>query len=83
MKIGDPVECKHDEAWQAGHRASDQAKARKLGHRFHMGRAAAYMHLDEAYIVVGFTNTDGVQLQGFAPQVSPDDLRPSTKPVYR
>lgn len=85
MQVGDLVECKHDVEWQNSHRRSDQVKARKLGKKTDtfMGRAAAYMHLDEAYMVEAITPTGGLKLRGFAPPVSQDDVQASTKPVFR
>ena len=85
MKIGDHVECKHDQAWQDTHQARDIVKMKKLGKKeaTFKGNAAAYMRLDEAYVVIGFNGKNGVLLRGFAPAVSSKDIQPSTKPVYR
>jgi len=83
IKIGDKVECRHDQEWQTRHLNSDIAKAEKLGKHHFMGNAAAYMHLDEAYVVIGFTKTGGLRLRGFAASVSANDVRLSDKPIYR
>lgn len=84
LGVGSHVECCLSEAAQNAIRARDAVKARKLGVRWcFTSRAAAYMHTDEAYVVVGITPTGGLRLRGFAPQVSPRDVRPSTKPVFR
>lgn len=82
IKAGDKVECIHDADWQNEHRERDSAKAKQLGRPHFMGRAAAYMHLDEAYVVEQVTR-GGLRLRGFAPLVSRRDVRPSTKPTYR
>lgn len=86
-KIGDRVECRHDEDWQRKHCQSDKDKAIKLGKpgSLFVGNAAAYMHPDEAYVIVAITPTGGLRLRGFVPQVccAPDDVQPSTKPSYR
>jgi len=84
-KPGDKVEVRHDSDWQNEHRASDTEKAKKLGKPggTFVGNAAAYMHSDEAYVVVAVTPTGGLRLRGFVPQVSPNDVRPSRQPVYR
>jgi hypothetical protein len=83
VKIGDRVECAHDADWQLAHQRSDELKARKRGVRFHMGNAAAYMHLYEGYVVVAISPNGGVQLRGFCPKVSAKDIQPSTKPNFR
>lgn len=85
MKIGDHVECCHPIEWQNKHRQSDRAKAKKLGikHDTFIGNAAAYMHLDEAYVIEAITETGGLRIRGFAAAVSPNDVRISTKPVIR
>lgn len=83
MKPGDIVECKHDDAWQRKHVASDVAKAQKRGVSFHTGNGAAYMHRDEGYVVLSVTSTGGLKLRGFAPTVSANDVQFSTQPVYR
>lgn len=90
FKPGDLVECAHDVEWQNEHRDSDTAKAIKEAHKrgrrsrdMFIGNAAAYMHTDEAYVVEAVTETGGLRLRGFVPQVSPDDLRRSKKTVYR
>ena len=83
FNIGDPVECTKDHAWQDRRRSSDIRKARKLGKGFFMGTAAAYMHLDEAYIVEGITKKGGLKIRGFAATVSPKHVRISTKSVNR
>lgn len=82
FKIGDKVEVAHDAEWQKTHEASDMQKAKIRGVRFFTGNAAAYMHNDEAYVVVGITKTGGLRLRGFCPQVSAKDVRLSTKPNY-
>lgn len=83
FQIGDKVEVAHDAEWQKDHEDSDMRKAKLRGVRFFMGNAAAYLHTDEAYVVVGITKTGGLRLRGFCPQVSPKDVRLSTKPNYR
>lgn len=85
MKIGDHVECRHSGEWQNKHRRSDRRKARLLGikHDTFIGNAAAYMHLDEAYVVEAITETGGLRIRGFAAAVSQDDVQISTKPVIR
>lgn len=83
MRIGDNIECKRDADWQDKHQRSDRAKARKLGKSFFMGNAAAYMHLDEAYVVVAITQNGGLKIRGFAATVSSKDVQVSTKPVFR
>ena len=82
-KPGDKVECAHSVEWQNEHRDRDIAKARKLGRRRFLGNAAAYMHLDEAYVVERVTETGGLKLRGFTVAVSPKDVRHSDKPVIR
>lgn len=81
--IGSRVETILTDAQQARCRASDAEKARQTGHAHFMGCAAAYMHRDEAYVVVGFTARGGLRLRGFAPAVSPRDVRISTKEPVR
>jgi len=81
LQPGDKVECAHDFAWQEEHRQADIIKGKKLGITNFMGNAAAYMHLDEAYVVQDASR--GVRLRGFCARVSAKDLRISTKPVYR
>lgn len=83
IKPGDIVECKHDESWQRKHVASDVAKAQKRGVGFHLGNGAAYMRLDEGYMVLSVTPSGGLKLRGFAPTVSANDVQLSTQPVYR
>ena len=85
FKIGDKVEVAHDADWRNAHEMSDRAKAIKLGKPggFFIGNAAAYMHLDEAYVVEGITKKGGLQIRGFDIAVSPKDVRISTKPVRR
>jgi len=81
---GDKVECIHDADWQNQRQERDAQKARKLGRRrFFSGNASAYMHLDEAYVVVKVTDSGGLRLRGFASTISPRDVRLSTKPVFR
>lgn len=84
--VGDLVECKHDDDWQQKHLWSDAAKAKKVdvqGQQMFMGNASAYMHLDEAYLVVRISSTGGLCLRGFMPKVSAKDVQLSTKPNYR
>jgi len=83
FKSGDKVECILSVEEQIARRERDAAKAKKRGVRFFLGKAATYMHLDEAYVVMGTTKTGGLRLRGFAPTVSPNDVQHSTKPVYR
>jgi len=98
FKPGDAVECIHETDWQNEHQERDLANAKKLGKHYQragkgrfypnhagpfVGNASAYMHTDEAYIVESITATGGLKLRGFVPQVSPKDVRLSTKPVYR
>jgi len=83
FSIGDVEECLHDISWQESRTQRDLTNGTITGNPNFMGRASAYMHLDEAYVVVGFTPTGGVCLSGFAPAVSARDLRVSSKPVYR
>lgn len=83
FKIGDHVECAHDRVWQEARQDRDKAKARKEGRSFFTGNAAAYMHLDEAYVITRITPNGGLRLRGFAATVSPRDVRLSTQPVYR
>ena len=85
MKVGDHVECRHTIEWQNEHIRSDQVKGQKLGkkHGIFIGNAAAYMHLDEAYVVEAITGTGGLRLRGFAVAVSPNDVQVSSKPVFR
>jgi len=83
INVGDHVECAHDAQWQKEHRERDLRKARQLGQSQFMGNAAAYLHLDEAYVVGGVLSNGGLKLRGFAATVSEQDVRVSTKPVYR
>ena len=88
FSVGDHVECKYSIEWQNKHRASDNRKRRILGLRgdkwdSFCGNVAAYMHLDEAYVIVSITETGGLRLRGFAGTVSPKDVELSIKPVYR
>ena len=85
MNVGDHVECRHGAKWQESHRQRDQRKARMLGKTrgMFMGKAAAYMHLDEAYVIESIDRTGGVKLRGFFATVSQNDLQISTKPVFR
>jgi len=85
FKPGDKVECILSPDEQNARRERDAAKAKKLGKPggTFVGKAATYMHTDEAYVVVSVTETGGLRLRGFVPQVSPDDVRLSTKPTYR
>lgn len=85
FQIGDLVECRHDVEWQTRHQEADRGKARKLNKKTatFTGNAAAYMHLDEAYVVDDITKTGGLKLRGFAPPVSPDDVRISYQKVFR
>ncbi len=82
---GDKVECILTVEEQNACRERDAAKAKKLGKPdgTFMGKAAAYMHIDEAYVVESFLRTGGLRLRGFAATVSPNDVRLSDKPVYR
>jgi hypothetical protein len=85
FKIGDLVEriMSFDECEARQER--DRKKAKMLGKPGYMflGNAAAYMHGDEAYVVVGITKSGGLRLRGFAPTVSATDVRASTLPVCR
>ena len=83
FKSGDKVECVLTAAQQNAHRDQDTEKAKKLGKSFFMGKAAAYMHTDEAYVVESVTETGGLRLRGFVPTVSPNDVQHSTKPCCR
>jgi hypothetical protein len=83
FKPGDLVECSLTTDEQNTLRERDAGKAKKEGQNFFMGKAAAYMHTDEAYVVVSITKTGGLRLRGFVPTVSPNDVRPSTQPTYR
>ena len=83
FQIGDQVECILSTDKQNALRARDADKAIKEGRRFFMGRAAAYMHTDKAYVVTGITKTGGLQLRGFAGIVSPRDVRLSVQKVIR
>jgi hypothetical protein len=84
-KPGDKVEVRHAPEWQNEHRSRDAEKAKKLGKPIphFVGNAAAYMRSDEAYVVLAVTETGGLRLRGFVPQVSPSDVRPSRQPVFR
>jgi len=83
FKVGDVVECglSREECERLEKR--DVVKAKKLGRRFFMGRAAAYMHSDEGYVIVAITENGGLKLRGFVPLVSPADVQLSAAPVYR
>ena len=70
INVGDHVECAHDAQWQKEHRERDLRKARQLGQSQFMGNAAAYLHLDEAYVVGGVLSNGGLKLRGY-----PQDLR--------
>lgn len=83
FNIGSKVECTLSEDEQNAYRARDAVKARKRGVSFHVGNAAAYMHLNEAYVVEAITPKGGLKLRGFAPTVSPKNVQLSTKPTYR
>ena len=84
MQVGNAVECRHDVEWQERHQRSDAKKADRLGKRMpFMGNAAAYMHLDEAYVVEAITSTGGLVLRGFSAPVSLNDVQLSTKPIFR
>lgn len=83
FRPGDKVECVLTIEEQNTRRERDAVKAKQEGVSFFMGKAAAYMHTDEAYIVENITETGGLRLRGFAATVSPNDVRHSTKPVYR
>lgn len=83
ITVGSLVECCHSLKWQLEHRKSDDIKAKKLNKPYFLGNGAAYMHLDEAYVVIGISPKKGVTLAGFAPKVSLKDIRLSTKPVLR
>lgn len=80
---GDKVECILSHEEQNARRERDAAKAKKEGVSFFMGRAATYMHTDEAYVVENITETGGLRLRGFAATVSPNDVRLSTQRVIR
>jgi len=84
-KPGDHVECIHSTDWQNERRTRDNKKAKKLGKPggLFYGNASAYMHTDEAYVVEEVTATGGLRLRGFVPQVSPKDIRLSTKETFR
>ena len=84
FKLGDKVECSHNDDWRRKREASDRAKAIKLGKpgsQF-IGNAAAYMHADEAYVVEEITKNGGLKLRGFVPTVSVRDVKISLAPTY-
>lgn len=85
MKIGDLVECVHDQDWMNACQARDWKKAQLLGKKeaTFIGNASAYMHCDEVYKIVGITEEGGLRLDGFCATVSAKDVRLSTKTVYR
>lgn len=83
FRLGSRVETVLTEEQQRRCRASDARKVQQTGHAHFLGRAAAYMHRNEAYVVVGFTPQGGLRLRGFAPVVSPNDVRHSTKEPVR
>lgn len=74
---GDKVECALTTDEQNARRVLDAQKAAKEGVSAFMGRAAAYMHTDHAYIVEAVTPNGGLRLRGFVPTVSPQDVRHS------
>ena len=82
FKIGDGVETTFGPFEAQRKRELDVRKAKKEGARFFIGNAAAYMHTEEAYVIVGFER-GGVRLRGFVPLVSRKFLRLSNFPVYR
>jgi hypothetical protein len=85
FKPGDKVESIFSIDEQISRRNKDEEKAKKLGKQpgTFIGNAASYMHTDEAYVVESITETGGLRLRGFAPQVSPNYVRLSAKPTYR
>jgi len=83
IKVGDKVESTMTEEQCRRNEARDILKAKKEGVHFFTGNAATYMHLDEAYLVERITETGGLRLRGYASTVSPNNVRVSTKPVYR
>ena len=83
FQSGDPVERVMSEKQAEAHRRCDILKAERTGHPRFIGRAAAYLHGDEAYLVESVTETGGLRLRGFAATVSSEDVRLSSKPVYR
>ena len=83
MKPGDHVECIHDAEWKTEHRQRDLDKAKRLGRTMFVGRAAAYLHLGEAYVVTEVTINGGVRLRGFTLTVSQDDLKLSDREPFR
>lgn len=83
FRPGDKVECRLAAEKRLAAIDRDACKAKKKRVGFFMGKAAVYMHPDEAYVVESVTKTGGLRLRGFAPTVSPGDVQPSTQPVYR
>ena len=83
FRPGDKVECRLADVKRQAAIDRDEHKAKKRRVGFFMGKASVYMHPDEAYVVVGITKTGGLRLRGFVPTVSPEDVQPSTRPIYR
>lgn len=83
FRPGDKVECRLTDTKREKAIDRDELKAKKRGVGFFIGKAAVYMHSDEAYIVESITETGGLRLRGFSPTVSPGDVQLSTRPVRR
>jgi len=83
FKVGDIVECALSQEECERLERRDLLKARRLKLRVFIGRAAAYMHWDEGYVVVAFNKNGDLKLRGFYAFVSPKDVRLSSQPVCR